>query len=74
VAVYLATYFDANKSCRKYFAENKADENLEKFMQDYTKVPYNKKFLPKVKDSFSKFKTVTRRAENGDLRKLSKLL
>jgi hypothetical protein len=65
--MYLATYFDANKSCRVYFEENKADENLQKwFKQDYTKVPFNKKFLPKIKKSFSKFKTSIRRAENGD--------
>ena len=37
-------------------------------------MPFNRKFLPKIRKSFHKFKQCCRRAENGDTRKLWKLL
>jgi len=38
VAVYLACYFDANKSSKQYYNSHKNDENFNRFfLEDYCK-------------------------------------
>ena len=70
VALYLATYFDANQSCRHYYNQNRCDKNFNSFFtEDYRKVPCDKEFIEKVQKSFGKFKKYS-----SDSRKLQKLL
>jgi hypothetical protein len=75
VALYLATYFDATKECKAFYDKNKVDPNLRDFcVQDYSNIPFSKKFLPKIRKDKSKYITYMKRAEAGDEGKLQKLL
>jgi hypothetical protein len=75
VALYLATYFDANTESKAFYKKNKDDLNLRAFcVEDYSRQPFNKKFLPKIQKNKDKYKAYMVRAEGGDEKMLSKLL
>lgn len=77
MALYLASYFDQNKSSQAYFRANKKSKFFFSFVQGpFGKVLYNEEYLNTLKSSFNVFlkKCIKATASEGESKKLFKLI
>ena len=76
VAVYLASYFDINKSSKCYYKNNKDDIFFKQYFdEDFSKEEVNHEdFRQQLRKNFDFFKESCCKAENGDSEKLGNLL
>ena len=78
MAVYLASYFDINKSSKSYFKQHKDDIYFKKyFEEDFSKEVFTSEienFRQKLRKDFNLFKECCCKTNNGDLKKMQKML